>query len=164
MILITQKDFEDAVLHGEEIKHETMFYTGDDKPNVCIIAASKPEIGYFDKEKNMIYCGDLRGQEVWCVLQDAPKQMNNKDAKEWCEKQGGMLPTINMLTVAYLNKEIINKSLKDNNGEPFKENDYYWSSSEYSSNYSWVLSMNDGYRGTTSKYNYYVYVRCFQLL
>ena len=28
---------------------------------------------------------------------------------------------------------------------------YYWSSTEYSNNYAWVLSMGSGYRGTNSK-------------
>ncbi len=40
---------------------------------------------------------------------------------------------------------------------------YYWSSSEYSPNYSWILSTGSGFRTTYSK-DSATYVRCFQLL
>ncbi len=40
---------------------------------------------------------------------------------------------------------------------------YYWSSSEYSNNYSWRFGMHNGYRHYTGKNSGY-YVRCFQLL
>ena len=40
---------------------------------------------------------------------------------------------------------------------------YYWSSSEYGSNYSWVLDMGSGYRGDYDKSSNY-YERCFQLI
>ena len=42
-------------------------------------------------------------------------------------------------------------------------NGFYWSSSEYSNNYSWRLNMNPGGRHYTGE-NSLSYVRCFQLL
>lgn len=157
MILNTKEDFEKAILSGEEIKHKTVFYTGE--------LSKKPvnlEIGAFDKRFG-VYAGELRGQQVWVALKDGPKQMTWGKAKEWCEKQGGHLPSIDELTVAYLNKEAVNKALVEHGGKPFKEDDYYWSSSEYTNFISWVLSMGSGYRRTIGK-DYDYYERCFQLV
>lgn len=157
MILNTKEDFEKAILSGEEIKHKTVFYTGELSEKPVNLA-----IGTFD-EKLGVYAGELRGKQVWVALKDAPKQMTWEKAKEWCEKQGGHLPSIDELTVAYLNKEAVNKALVEHGGKPFKEDDYYWSSSEYGSYGSWLLGMGSGYRFNFSK-NSIFYVRCFQLV
>jgi hypothetical protein len=157
MILNTKEDFEKAILSGEEIKHKTVFYTGELSEKPVNLA-----IGTFD-EKLGVYAGELRGQQAWVALKDGPKQMTWEKAKEWCEKQGGHLPSIDELTIAHLNKEAVNKALVEHGGEPFKEDDYYWSSSEYLSSGSWVLTLGSGYRiygNKTAKY----YERCFQLV
>lgn len=157
MILNTKEGFEKAILSGEEIKHKTVFYTGElsEKP-------ANPAIGAFD-EKLGVYAGELRGKQVWVALKDSPKQMTWEKAKEWCEKQGGHLPSIDELTIAYLNKEAVNKALVEHGGKPFKEDDWYWSSSECNSYYSWILHMGSGNRGTGNKDGNY-YERCFQLV
>lgn len=157
MLLNTKEDFEKALLNGEEIKHKTVFYTGElsEKP-------VNPAIGTFD-EKLGVYAGELRGKQVWVALKDGPKQMTWENAKEWCEKQGGHLPSIDELTVAYLNKEAVNKALVENGGKPFKEDDYYWSSSEYDTGNSWLLNMGSGDRDYSGK-SYDGYERCFQLV
>lgn len=157
MILNTKEDFEKAILSGEEIKHKTVFYTGELSEKPVNLA-----IGTFD-EKLGVYAGELRGKQVWVALKDGPKQMTWEKAKEWCEKQGGHLPSIDELTIAYLNKEDINKALVKHGGNPFKEDDWYWSSSEYSINLSWILSMGSGNRNLNTKYNT-GYERCFQLV
>lgn len=157
MILNTKEDFEKAILSGEEIKHKTVFYTGELSEKPVNLA-----IGTFD-EKLGVYAGELRGKQVWVALKDAPKQMTWEKAKEWCEKQGGHLPSIDELTVAYLNKEAVNKALVEHGGKPFKEDDWYWSSSESSNNYSWVLSMGSGLRGNYGK-DTDGSERCFQLV
>ena len=157
MILNTKEDIENAILSGEEIKHKTVFYTGE--------LSEKPvnlEIGTFD-EKLGVYAGELRGKQVWVALNDGPKQMTWEKAKEWCEKQGGHLPSIDELTVAYLNKEAVNKALVEHGGNPFKEDDWYWSSSEYSNYFSWMLYMGSGNRDYGYESNY-GYERCFQLV
>lgn len=157
MILNTKEDFEKAILSGEEIKHKTVFYTGELSEKPVNLA-----IGTFD-EKLGVYAGELRGQQVWVALKDAPKQMTWEKAKEWCEKQGGHLPSIDELTVAYLNKEAVNKALVEHGGKPFKEDDYYWSSSESVNDYSWILSMGSGDRDYDGK-NADYYERCFQFI
>lgn len=157
MILNTKEDFENAILSGEEIKHKTVFYTGEIDETPTNLA-----IGTFD-EKLGVYAGELRGKQVWVALKDAPKQMTWEKAKEWCEKQGGHLPSIDELTVAYLNKEAVNKALVEHGGKPFKEDDWYWSSSECNSSYSWRLDMGSGYRSDYVKIYYYS-ERCFYLI
>lgn len=157
MILNTKEDFENAILSGEEIKHKTVFYTGELSEKPVNLA-----IGTFD-EKLGVYAGELRGKQVWVALKDAPKQMTWEKAKEWCEKQGGHLPSIDELTVAYLNKEAVNKALVEHGGKPFKEDDWYWSSSEYNGSNSWLLGMGSGYRDYSNK-NYNYYERCFYLI
>lgn len=157
MKLNTKEDFEKAILSGEEIKHKTVFYTGELSEKPVNLA-----IGTFD-EKLGVYAGELRGKQVWVALKDAPKQMTWEKAKEWCEKQGGHLPSIDELTFAYLNKEAVNKALVEHGGKPFKEDDWYWSSSEYNNGNSWVLNVGSGYRSHHDKNNNY-YERCFQLV
>lgn len=157
MILNTKEDFEKAILSGEEIKHKTVFYTGEIPETPTNLA-----IGTFD-EKLGVYAGELRGKQVWVALKDGPKQMTWEKAKEWCEKQGGHLPSIDELNVAYLNKEAVNKALVEHGGKPFKEDDYYWSSSEYSNTSSWRLNMGSGDRNYNLK-GYDFYERCFQLV
>lgn len=157
MILNTKEDFENAILSGEEIKHKTVFYTREIDETPTNLA-----IGTFN-EKLGVYAGDLRGKQVWIALKDAPRQMTWEKAKEWCEKQGGHLPSIDELTVAYLNKEAVNKALVEHGGKPFKEDDYYWSSSEYNGNYSWILDMGSGSRGSSNK-DTNSCERCFYLI
>lgn len=157
MILNTKEDFEKAILSGEEIKHKTVFYTGELSEKPVNLA-----IGTFD-EKLGVYAGELRGKQVWVALKDGPKQMTWEKAKEWCEKQGGHLPSIDELTVAYLNKEAVNKALVEHGGNPFKEDDWYWSSSEYDNYGSWRLDMGSGDRDYYDKDNIF-YERCFQLV
>lgn len=157
MILNTKEGFEKAILSGEEIKHKTVFYTGGLSEKPVNLA-----IGTFD-EKLGVYAGELRGKQVWVALKDARKQMTWGKAKEWCEKQGGHLPSIDELTVAYLNKEAVNKALVEHGGKPFKEDDWYWSSSEYNYNFSWILNMGSGNRLSSNK-SYHTYERCFQLV
>lgn len=85
------------------------------------------------------------------------------EAMEWAKKNKKHIPTIDELTVAYLHKDEINAALKANGGEPFKTDDWYWSSSECSASNSWLLDMTNGYRDYYYKLNYY-YVRVFQLV
>lgn len=119
-------------------------------------------IGNYDEKKG-IYCGNFKGKDVWCALHDAPGQMNWQGAKKYCSLKDSVLPDIDILTRVFLNKDEINKSLEAHGGEKFKEDDWYWSSSESTSNGCWLLTMTLGVRATSTK-TYYAYVRSFQLL
>jgi len=74
------------------------------------------------------------------------KEMNWSEAKDWCEKQGGRLPTLIELLQAY----------EDVDG--FKK-DYYWSATEYSATLAWGVNFSTGGPDLDGESNAY-YVRC----
>lgn len=158
MILNIKEDFEKAILSGEEIKHSTVFYTGELEQTV----SEQPKIGDYNKDLG-VFAGYLHGKQVWVGVKDEPEQMTWDEAMEWAEENKKHISTIDELTVAYLHKDEINASLEANGGEPFKEDDWYWSSSECSTSSSWGLTMTDGYRNYGGK-TYAGYVRVFQLV
>lgn len=120
------------------------------------------EIGDHNPELG-IFAGYLHGKQVWVEMKDEPEQMTWDEAMEWAKTNDRHIPSIDELTVAYLHKDEINAALKANGGEPFKEDDWYWSSSEFSNSYSWILDMYNGTRNVSLK-SYYYYVRVFQLV
>lgn len=154
MILTTQKDFENAVLHGEEIKHKTVFYTGEIEENEL----ERPlyDIGTYDARYG-VYAGMCNHKQIWVALKDAPEEKNWQDAVDYCDGNTH-LPTKEELMLIYVNKDIINKALTAAGGEPMKE-DYYWSSSEYNNFYAWGQRFSGG--GITGNYgkSKYGYVR-----
>lgn len=120
------------------------------------------KIGDYDKDLG-VFAGYLHGKQVWVGMKDEPEQMTWAETMKWAKKNKKHIPTIDELTVAYLHKDEINAALEANGGEPFKEDDWYWSSSEYSEDYSWELGMTNGsrssyYKGSSG------YVRVFQLI
>lgn len=158
MILNTKEDFEKAVLSGEEIKHSTVFYTGE-------LAESKsaPQFGEVNKD-GFVYIGTFKGIQLWIYKFDAPEQLTLEEAQNYVKQWKCQLPTIDQLTFTYLFKDEVNAALKAAGGEPFKEDDYYWSSSAGSgSSGSWALHMGNGFRYGYNK-NAYTYVRSFQLI
>lgn len=120
------------------------------------------EIGDYNPELG-VFAGYLHKKQVWVGMNDEPEQMTWAEAMAWAKENNKHIPTIDELTVAYLHKDEINAALEANGGEPLKEDDWYWSSSEYNSYYSWELSMLNGGRDYGSKGSDY-YVRSFQLL
>ena len=77
----------------------------------------------------------------------ADKEMNWEDGKEWCEKQGGRLPTKIELLQAY--EEEVDGFVAS----------YYWSATEYNSTLAWLVPF---YNGNTYYNNKTIatYVRC----
>ena len=69
---------------------------------------------------------------------------------------GMILPTIQMLSLIFLNKKYINSKIKELGGDILEG--YFWSSTEYTSNFAWTLRMSNGNRDWYYKnyYNYYV--------
>ena len=70
---------------------------------------------------------------------------------------GMILPTIQMLSLIFLNKKHINSKIKELGGDILEG--YFWSSTEYGYNYAWILRMSDGLRGWDDKYSSNDYVR-----
>ena len=143
MILTTKEQFEQAVLTRQEIKNKTVFYIGELESynNELLIGTYSPDKG--------IYAGTTKGKKVYVKLKDEPKPLTWEEAVEAC-KDKGHLPTKEELMIIYANKDIINKALVDNGGEPLRE-DYYWSSTENDNYDSWELCMSNGFVGNSSK-------------
>lgn len=72
----------------------------------------------------------INGRTIVLALHDEPEQMNWHDAV----KLG--IPSKEDWVAIAENLEAVNKALIRAGGEPLK-NDWYWSSSEYSSQYAW---------------------------
>lgn len=69
---------------------------------------------------------------------------------------GMILPTIQMLSLIFLNKKYINSKIKELGGDILEG--YFWSSTEYNSNLAWRLNVTNGTRLYTNKGNNH-YVR-----
>lgn len=70
---------------------------------------------------------------------------------------GMILPTIQMLSLIFLNKKHINSKIKELGGDILEG--YFWSSTEYSNGNAWKLDMSDGNRDAINKYYNSLYVR-----
>ena len=152
MILNKLEDFTNAILRGEKINHETVFYTGildDVTENGSDNKSPHPQIG--DLYKGGIYIGSYNGKDVVMALKDEEDEYTFDEAMNLEDKR----PLSLLEWLLYLeNKEIIDKKLKEHGGEPLKD-EYYWSSSEgYSyDGYAWVVRPSDGTMGSSNKTN-----------
>ncbi len=116
-----------------------------------------------------VYAGELKEDE--CIYQIFVPLFNYKEDEKnnfsWNEAikidfsyfnvEGMILPTIQMLSLIFLNKKYINSKIKELGGDILEG--YFWSSTEYTSNFAWKLDMSDGGRGAGSKYYTNPYVR-----
>lgn len=99
-----------------------------------------------------VRAGAINGRVIVLALRDEPEQMNWHDAV----KIG--IPTKEEWMAISENFYAVNKALIRAGGEPLK-NDWYWSSSEYSSNLAWQSLLYTSY-GLNGYYKYHTgYVR-----
>lgn len=105
-----------------------------------------------------ILCNVTDTHEIAIMPVESKERLNFDEAQQFCQSAGGRCPTIDELTGIYLNKDKINASLKAA-GLPELKESWYWSSTECSSNYAWLLDMSDGYRGWDIKNSSNLYVR-----
>ena len=105
-----------------------------------------------------ILCNVTDTHEIAIMPVESKERLNFGEAQQFCQSAGGRCPTIDELTGIYLNKDKINASLKAA-GLPELKESWYWSSTEGSSNYAWLLDMSDGYRGWLGKNYVNFYVR-----
>lgn len=93
----------------------------------------------------------INGRTIVLALRDMPEQMNWHDAVKL-----GIPSKEDWMAIAE-NLETVNKALIRAGGEPLK-NDWYWSSSEYSSSSAWRSYLNGSYGLTNlsgkDSYNY----------
>ena len=119
MILNKLEDFTNAILRGEEINHETVFYTGildDVTENGSDNKSPHPQIG--DLYKGGIYIGSYHSKDVVMALKDEKDEYTFDEAMDLEDKR----PLSLLEWLLYLeNKEIIDKKLKEHRGEPLKD-------------------------------------------
>lgn len=113
-----------------------------------------------DRSKTIagILCNVTDTHEIAIMPVESEERLNFNKAQQFCQAEGGRCPTIDELTGIFLNKDKINAALKAANLPALKESEY-WSSTEYSSKFAWLLYMSNGYRGynlKSSNYNKYV--------
>ncbi len=95
----------------------------------------------------------INGRVIVLALHDEPQQMNWYDAV----KIG--IPTKNEWMAIAENLDAVNEALVRAGGEPLKKS-WYWSSSEYSSDYAWRSYLSHSYGlGYNGNKNYSYYVR-----
>lgn len=116
-----------------------------------------------------VYAGELKEDE--CIYQIFVPLSNYKEDEKnnfsWNEAikidfsyfnvAGMILPTIQMLSLIFLNKKYINSKIKELGGDILEG--YFWSSTEYDYGSAWFLRMSDGGRYFSNKSNYSRYVR-----
>ena len=113
-----------------------------------------------DRSKTIagILCNVTDTHEIAIMPVESEERLNFDAAQQFCQSNGGRCPTIDELTGIYLNKDKINVALSAANLPELKES-WYWSSTEFSSNYAWLLWMDDGGRDYNYKYDNTGYVR-----
>lgn len=87
------------------------------------------------------------------ALHDLGSEMKLDDAMKAAEKEGMRLFTKEEGMLMFCFKDEINAALVELGGDPLREDDYYWSSSEYSHYGAWSVSFYDGSVNGYSKYN-----------
>lgn len=111
-----------------------------------------------------VYAGELKEDE--CIYQIFVPLFNYKEDEKnnfsWNEAikidfsyfnvAGMILPTIQMLSLIFLNKKYINSKIKELGGDILEG--YFWSSTESTSNLAWKLYMGNGLRNYTTKTNH----------
>lgn len=116
-----------------------------------------------------VYAGELKEDE--CIYQIFVPLSNYKEDEKnnfsWNEAikidfsyfnvAGMILPTIQMLSLIFLNKKYINSKIKELGGDILEG--YFWSSTEYDHLNAWTLRMSDGNRLSNLKSYNYTYVR-----
>lgn len=116
-----------------------------------------------------VYAGELKEDE--CIYQIFVPLFNYKEDEKnnfsWNEAikidfsyfnvEGMILPTIQMLSLIFLNKKYINSKIKELGGDILEG--YFWSSTECNNDCAWRLRMSDGNRAWSSKRINSYYVR-----
>ena len=152
MILIEDKHFADAVKNGLKIKKQTIYYIG--KLEETTTEDFNPFEYYVGKGIYVGKLADINGKNhkhIFVALNDLPEQLTWKQAINFKYNDGYKLPDIRELAFIHLYKDAVNSALKKHDGKPFKEDDWYWSSTEAWSDYAWFVNFINGYRGSYIK-------------
>ena len=161
LVLETYDEVKNAMMSGKDINFEMVI---DAKVEKVIPEKEKFNIGdpyYIDGERvGVVAAVDtyVNGSKKTIVLSlnNEKKEMTWDEAMALYkdEVHGWHMPTKEESCLILANIEEINKFLKNNGGEPL--DGFYWSSSEYSSNYAWLWGSSGafyyGYYKSNSHY------------
>lgn len=98
--------------------------------------------------------------DSWDALTDWDGEGNTKDYGDALNpaiglKDGEYIPSLAQLHLILLNIKEVNKALEAVGGTPLRK-EWYWSSTEYSANYSWYVNFYNGYSSIYFQYHTYV--------
>lgn len=106
----------------------------------------------FDGEKKLKGIAVVEDDNhAFLVLPKDIKKVDWWDGKCKCEEQFAQMPNLRQLEAICKNKEVLNKAFIAAGGESLDNEAYYWSSTEYLSDYAWRLGMLNGYRNYGTK-------------
>lgn len=160
-ILNSYEEIRDALMSGREISLEICTEFKDAHETVAEpTTACKHKIGELVEKNGCkgIYAGEYERKPLILALNDLPKKKTWNEAIKSTPK-GWRVPNRIEWLIMLENKEKINDALKSHGGTPLSGDDWYWSSSEYATNYAWLVHASDGNVLDDFKYAY-GYVRC----
>ena len=108
---------------------------------------------------------DYAGQANTAAIISQDTSTSNK-AADYCNSytfkngKSGYLPAFGEWYQAYYNKSAVNTAMSKIGGTAMNTSYYYWSSTQYSSGYAWILNWSNGYVDYDYKSRSY-YVRAF---
>lgn len=161
-ILNSYEEIRDAMMSGREISLEICTEFKNTHETVAEPATScKHKIGELVEKNGCkgIYAGEYERKPLILALNDLPKKKTWNEAIKSTPK-GWRMPNRIEWLIMLENKEKINDVLKSHGGTPLSGDDWYWSSSEYSSDFAWYVDASNGYVDWSNKYGYDNYVRC----
>ena len=118
------------------------------------------ESAKFDEKKKLKGIAIVEDDNhAFLVLPKDVKNVDWWDGKHKCEEQFAQMPNLRQLEAIHKNKEVLNKAFIAAGGEALDDEAFYWSSTEYSYYYAWILRMSDGGRDWYGKRASSYYVR-----
>lgn len=121
-------------------------------------AANGEEIELTTAEKNG--SSEFFRPDFWDAMSDWNGEANTKDYGEALNpainlQPGQYIPSLAQLHLILLNIKEVNAALEAVGGTPLRK-EWYWSSTEYSANYSWYVYFGSGYSNIYVKFLSYV--------
>lgn len=169
IVLESHNEILSAHMRGEYPELALVIPAKEAEPSEITDISAKYEIGKYYPNKG-IYAGELKKQDgfygIFAALQDAGEKDEDGYSQEytWDEamkikfsQDNIHVPDIREISLLHLNIDDVNAGLSAAGGEKLES--YYWSSTEYSDYYAWLLRMSDGYRDWKFKYSNGTYVR-----
>lgn len=163
-ILNSYEEIRDALMSGREISLEISAEFEDAHETVTeptTACKHKHKIGELVEKNGRrgIYAGEYERKPLILALNDLPKKKTWDEAIKSAPKSWRVPNRIEWL-IMLENKEKINDALKSHDGKALSEDDWYWSSSEYSSYSAWAVHASNGNVDWDSKIYINSYVRC----